>query len=259
LQFSGCAGNTGILNPATDPCTVTDFLDCGAGSPSACNAGDIAQFSSTPPTLVAGQTYALVIDNFSVANDGFAFTFGSTQTVVVGQPATFSTSLDALCMTVTVDRTPFYTGTNSTYSWNFGDGTTSTAGVPAPHTYVTTGSFNVSLTVTDALGCVATYSETINVGCVLPIKLGYFDATFNTTTKTVDLNWLTETEINNEFFTIEKSKDGVTFEVVGTLKGAGNSNEARSYSTKDFYPFYGTSYYRLKQTDFDGQFEYFIC
>lgn len=88
----------------------------------------------------------------------------------------------------------------------------------------------------------------------LPIKLLSFDAKPND--NRVDLNWTTATEINNDFFTIEKSSDATTFENVGTVKGAGNSNAVLNYSIVDNNPYEGTSYYRLKQTDFDGKYTY---
>jgi Secretion system C-terminal sorting domain/Beta-propeller repeat len=69
------------------------------------------------------------------------------------------------------------------------------------------------------------------------------------------LQWQTSTEINNDFFTIEKSKDAITWEIVETLSGAGNSNTTLSYSMADDNP-YSFTYYRLKQTDYDGQSEY---
>ena len=70
------------------------------------------------------------------------------------------------------------------------------------------------------------------------------------------MDWITASEINNDFFTIEKSKDGQTYEVVGIVDGAGNSNTVLEYETLDENPYQGTSYYRLKQTDFDGQNNY---
>ena len=105
-----------------------------------------------------------------------------------------------------------------------------------------------------------------NIGCtvdalalisgVLPVTLSHFDAKYNSKTSVVELVWITSSEINNDFFTIEKSIDGETFEVVGIVKGAGNSSEIKSYNSLDKSPYIGTSYYRLKQTDFDGSFEY---
>jgi hypothetical protein len=72
----------------------------------------------------------------------------------------------------------------------------------------------------------------------------------------VRLDWVTGTEENNDYFTIEKSVDGITFEQVFTKKGAGNSNHTLYYVGYDAKPYKGISYYRLKQTDFDGKYAY---
>jgi hypothetical protein len=71
------------------------------------------------------------------------------------------------------------------------------------------------------------------------------------------LEWATATETNNDYFTLEKTKDGQTFEHVATIEGAGNSKSRLDYSFTDRNPFSGTSYYRLQQTDYDGKFEIF--
>jgi hypothetical protein len=73
----------------------------------------------------------------------------------------------------------------------------------------------------------------------------------------VILTWATASQINNDYFTIAKSFDGYDFIEVSHINGAGNANEYISYTTKDVDPYYGTSYYRLTQTDYDGKFERF--
>ncbi len=88
----------------------------------------------------------------------------------------------------------------------------------------------------------------------LPIELTRFTA--NVCENNVCLDWTTLSETNNDFFTIEKTKDGVSFEQVGIVDGAGNSTAAINYSLMDYQPYNGQSYYRLKQTDFDGNFTY---
>lgn len=90
---------------------------------------------------------------------------------------------------------------------------------------------------------------------VLPIKLVFFDAQIEQ--NSVAIQWATATEINNDFFSIEKSNDMKNWDVIATQKGAGNSNQFLSYEFQDMNLMQGISYYRLKQTDFDGQFEYF--
>ena len=89
----------------------------------------------------------------------------------------------------------------------------------------------------------------------LPVDLLFFDAEA-VNNKIVKTTWATVTEINNDYFIVERSKDGVEFYFVGNVQGAGNYNGQLNYSLVDETPFQGTSYYRLKQTDFDGQFEY---
>ena len=91
---------------------------------------------------------------------------------------------------------------------------------------------------------------TFFAGSSLPIELVSFSS--QCTNNSVVLNWATATEINNNFFTIERSADGEEFTQIATLKGAGNSNSLLNYSTVDENPIYGTSYYRLKQTDYNG-------
>ena len=89
----------------------------------------------------------------------------------------------------------------------------------------------------------------------LPIELLDFTAVVNEES-TVALSWATATEINNNFFTVERSSDGTDFEAVMEVQGAGTSNHIIEYDATDINPRMGINYYRLKQTDFDGSFKY---
>ena len=88
----------------------------------------------------------------------------------------------------------------------------------------------------------------------LPIKLLNFSATSER--ERVRLDWTTASEINNDYFTVEKSIDGRIFYPIGEVDGANNSTTKNEYYLDDIRPTYGISYYRLKQTDYDGQFTY---
>ncbi|HEY4149969.1 MAG TPA: T9SS type A sorting domain-containing protein [Chitinophagaceae bacterium] len=88
----------------------------------------------------------------------------------------------------------------------------------------------------------------------LPVTLVNFTA--QAQTPGVMLKWNTATEINNDHFEIDRSSDGISFDSIGTVKGAGNSNILKSYSYADAYPMSGTNYYRLKQVDIDGNTQY---
>ena len=88
----------------------------------------------------------------------------------------------------------------------------------------------------------------------LPIQLIKFDVKRNK--DVVDIVWSTASEINNDYFTIERSINGIQFEELHRISGAGNSTIINKYEDADAHPFAGTSYYRLKQTDYDGRFTY---
>lgn len=89
------------------------------------------------------------------------------------------------------------------------------------------------------------------VGNALPIELAEFFAT--PVNNQVRLSWKTETELNNDFFTLERSPDGETWETIKTVKAVGNSQTPIQYSALDEQPRWGISYYRLSQTDFNGE------
>ncbi|MEQ9423362.1 MAG: T9SS type A sorting domain-containing protein [Cyclobacteriaceae bacterium] len=88
----------------------------------------------------------------------------------------------------------------------------------------------------------------------LPITLISFDA--STLPNSILLEWITLSEINNDYFTVEKSRNGLDWNKVGEVDGGGNSATEIEYQFEDIYPITGLQYYRLKQTDFDGLFEY---
>jgi hypothetical protein len=98
-------------------------------------------------------------------------------------------------------------------------------------------------------------ASTDAVNSPLPIELVSFNASLKS--DIVELDWTTASELNNDFFTIERlNEEDDMFDQIATIKGSGTINEARSYQAYDFVPNIGKNYYRLKQTDFDGQFSY---
>jgi hypothetical protein len=88
----------------------------------------------------------------------------------------------------------------------------------------------------------------------LPVELVKFEAKIDG--DKVNLAWETASEKDNDFFTVERSKDGVNFETVDHISGKGTTTATQYYKISDYYPLSGISYYRLKQTDYDGSFEY---
>jgi len=97
------------------------------------------------------------------------------------------------------------------------------------------------------------FDNVIPIYFPLPIELLSFDAEYNEDLETVDINWVTMTETNNDYFTIERSYNGIDFEPVVIIKGAGNSNSQLYYEYSDIKEIDQLTYYRLRQTDFDGK------
>ncbi|MEQ8808433.1 MAG: T9SS type A sorting domain-containing protein, partial [Imperialibacter sp.] len=93
-----------------------------------------------------------------------------------------------------------------------------------------------------------------DISSPLPIELTSFEAFASGSYVTV--KWRTASELNNDFFTIEKSKDAENWEQVAIVNGAGTTQTPQQYEIVDANPFTTRSYYRLKQTDFDGKFDY---
>ncbi|MFT5165766.1 MAG: hypothetical protein ACI8P3_000995 [Saprospiraceae bacterium] len=84
----------------------------------------------------------------------------------------------------------------------------------------------------------------------LPVDLVAFSG--KKVEKQVHLEWITASEENNDFFMLERSIDGRTFEAISTIQGAGSTFENQRYFYIDKNPITGVNYYRLKQVDFDG-------
>lgn len=89
----------------------------------------------------------------------------------------------------------------------------------------------------------------------LPVEFGTFDAIL-TSDRVVDLNWNTVFETNNDYFEVLKSKNAFDWEILDIVDGAGNSTEQIHYQSTDKAPNTGINYYKIKQIDLDGNFEY---
>ena len=117
----------------------------------------------------------------------------------------------------------------------------STCGAPCP----VSGGFT---TCTSGDAFCTTYS-------VLPINLISFSA--NPSKASVKLNWATASELNFDYFDVERSSDASDFMSIGTVAGHGTSNVRNDYGLIDEKPLIGKNYYRLKSVDFDNYIEYF--
>jgi len=102
----------------------------------------------------------------------------------------------------------------------------------------------------DATSCMAAFDNAIANANSLPISLDYFDVKQNG--EIVAIEWSTASETNNDFFTVLKSLDAIQFDIISTTNGAGTTAIKQYYNIIDEQPQIGINYYKLKQTDFDG-------
>lgn len=111
-----------------------------------------------------------------------------------------------------------------------------------------------ALTTNGAINTNAVTAE-VSAGCsTLPLIWLYFQG--KPVQNNVLLEWATSNEIQNSFFTIEKSNNGSKFEILGTVEAASKTAGENKYSFTDRQP-YDVNYYRISQTDLNGKTDYF--
>ncbi|MDF2438225.1 MAG: large protein, partial [Bacteroidota bacterium] len=159
-------GSTGMTSSPSTACTAlgaVDYTNDPSCDPYAYvnTAAGGGTSTYTPYNAVAGQTYVMLIDNFTSTNSGFTLSWGSG--VIIGPDPAFTITNPPCTRGITVAKT--CTTTNSNLVWDFGDGSTltTTSAGNQTHTYAADGTYNVTLTITDALGCVKTLTKSITV------------------------------------------------------------------------------------------------
>lgn len=134
--------------------------------------------------------------------------------------------------------------------WNDGNGNatgtfinTGTAGsnVAGPHTVTGVSTFNQ-------------FSPYVLVDKNSPLPVEWLNISADCNNGDATIKWSTASEMNSNYFTVEKSLDGINFSGIQTVQAAGNSSDVNNYSAVDHDAYSGTSYYRVKETDFNGDF-----
>ncbi|MDJ1497853.1 T9SS type A sorting domain-containing protein [Cytophagaceae bacterium DM2B3-1] len=219
-----------------------------------------------------------------------SFTFTSNQTILVQAlkiPITSCTNTLSTSTAITVNPNPPTNNTvtfspsvtpgssatvsvgNTTngfiYQLKKDDGTNANVGSPVTSTVngstvnLSTGALSSAaslfVNVTDATKSTNCSSRlSTNVYIALPVDLIEFTA--QKTPQGNLLQWITASEKNNEYFQIERSPDGKVFQAIGKVEGTGTSQQLNHYNFLDSLPLAEVNYYRLKQVDFNHQYEH---
>lgn len=170
-------------------------------------------------------------------------------------------------LTATSDSVSFthansFTATSSqpgNFRWAFGDGFLG-MGMNTTHTYLTMGTFNFKLTFTpfDITQCTAHAYGLAKVGPPppppLPVELVDFSCEKSEGGNI--LLWQTASEYNSDYFLLQKSKNNMLFEDIEKIPAAGNSTQFKNYTYTDVHDIKEDNYYRLKQVDVNGEYQY---
>lgn len=277
---------TALINgcDATSTCSEGDqeilFLNSGDYTVSTSAADITVNYASTsPPTITYADSFTSVPSALSYMSSqaGCSGVFIDATTVsyvpansmmLMVNSSICSDAFDwsSLCASVTGNVYVFF---SSDATWTSSGQFSNSPSVASPRYFLTTmagQTVNYEYTsLPSGDGAYATWGPTGGLasgsgtnGCalptaVLPIELISF--TGFASEKNNELTWQTSTEINNDYFIVEKSIDGYEFVEIGQVSAAGTSQSIRNYDFDDMHPELLT-YYRLKQVDFNGDFAY---
>jgi len=282
---SGTASRTGYVSSINGAACAPFAMVC-------CNATicpvDPLCTNDAPITLdpeVAGGTWSSTAPGFNASTGVFspsvsgAGTFTFYYTMACGSDSLNITVSGCVAMTVCREANGSLTvsGGSGPYTWSQPVTTVGCQAVIGPgcgffdrsQSTTTYANFTTGVTVippagadtvrvTDNIGTVTTYFDITAIpACVvvLPVGLVFFEGKAGKN-ETIDLSWKTETETNNDYFTVERSHNSLSWEFIGKIKGAGTSSSATYYFLNDENPYYPVTYYRLYQSDFDGTARY---
>jgi Secretion system C-terminal sorting domain len=230
-------GNLTLGNSDGLTINTTGTLNVGAsGTPKNFTAGNGASLTITGTLIIWGDL--IVVNTLSLSVSGTLIVKGNIQ---MNNGASISVT-----GSVSVDG-DFIAGNNATVSIS-GGGSVNVNGD------VSTGN-NANLTgppgsFTVGGGCTQGSGSFCNSG-TLPVELLFFNATANISN--VRLFWATASELNSDYFLVEKSDEGLDYQILLKVTAQGNSTTKVDYETFDEKPKIGRSYYRLKQVDLDGK------
>jgi hypothetical protein len=254
-------GNTYLLQvyyqPGNGTPTPQFCIQVGKNYTGQCNTcsntcGAACQFSYTP-------TSAAVKSSCAVYNR-FPYLEGSLTST---QCYTFTATSANMNFEVEIDRQCTVSSPAFPISWNLYNSScgslqtgSGTYGSTKTFTNLTIGeSYTFCYSFTSDSDCyISAYYPYVYPNTILPIQLSSFTASQQY--ETVALNWTTESETNNEYFSLEHSTDAAHFAEIVRISGAGTSSNLISYKYIDNSPAEGLNYYRLIQHDFDGTDHY---
>ncbi len=235
--FNYTIGNLTFGNNAGITINSTGILNVGdSGNPRNATAGNAAAITVSGTLIIWGNL---------IVNNSLSLTVSGTL-IVKGNIQMANGASISVTGAVQVDG-DFLAGDNTNFTISGGGGVDVNGNVVVGIDSNLTGppgSFR-------AHGCTQGGGSNFCSGGVLPIDLLFFRAT--ATLSDVRLIWATASELNSDYFMVEKSEDGLLFKTLSKINAQGNSTVKIDYETWDEKPTIGITYYRLKEVDLDGK------
>ena len=243
VTMTPLCSNSSVTSNSTGPGIVSEGCTgatCPAGGENHTNWYTFT--AQTSGTLDVTITPAVGTDDYDFAIHGPNVTCGA-----LGPPIRCS---DAGTVGTTGAMPPG-TGTSESVT---GDGFVSRLNVIAGESYILVVD---KWSPSGGTGYTLSFGGSASLDCsILPIELTDFNAVYQPDLDLVDIYWTTATEYNSDYFNVEKSIDGVNFNVIGRVEAVKNSTTETNYITVDEEPNLGVNYYRLNQFDGDGSSKY---
>jgi len=281
MIFGGTLVNSGTIDPSGDATISGTATNSGTFGDASINNLTVSGTLTNTGTIDGGAELFIsgtVTSSGSISTSADIFVSGAASSLTINAPGTALAGDDLKVDdggTVTIDL-----GATITVTQNVVNAATGTGGSPSQGTIIVDGDLIAggNLTIFDTTpdsgllgsGTVTTTGtftdneagpySTCGGGGVpcdpvpLPVKLIHFSGAV--LDGDAVLVWTTGEEVNNEGFYVEKSLDAVHFEPIGFVNGSGTTIEKRNYSFTD-KSLSSEAYYRIKQVDYDGAFEYF--
>ena len=215
-----------------------DIVVSGCYIPSVPDGIYAVNIANNPPNNIQGEAISLELsiplimgNSYTISFEALALTsFGPQGDLLIGASTTNSTFGAAI-----------YTANTVNSGW-----------ITFTFTFVAPNNSS-NITVMPVSG-ISSWNSIDNFVIINPLPIELKDFTASLISKgSVLLEWSTASELNNDYFEIERSISGVDWKTISKVDGAGNSNHLLNYRTTDVNSYSGISYYRLKQTNFDGQ------
>jgi hypothetical protein len=197
-----------------------------------------------PSASNGGNTFLYIPINF-VSGSDYNITFYTKRACSVTLNTNETANQTTLLTTQTLTNSSCASNWSNWYEWNF----------IVNSTYTGFGYIQINFPTIYG-GPASAYLDDVGVYEISPLPISLLDFKGYNEGRNNIIEWSTSSEKNNDYFTLEKTIDGNFYELVGTIEGAGNSIYYNSYLLIDNNVNSNINYYRLKQTDFDGNSVY---